>query len=105
MGGHGPWWRGAILLVSFVLLALAAYRLADDYRAYRQAVGLKEEQVEELERLDAERDAARTMLENLHTDPLTREQLVRSMGYVKPGEQVYVLVPAERAAGGPSAEK
>ena len=96
-GARGRWWRGAIMAISFVLLALFTLRLVDDFRAYRRAVDLKAERVASLERLVAERDEARSMLEKLRTDSLTREQLLRSNGYVRPGEQVYVIVPSAHA--------
>ena len=95
---HGRGWRAAITLIAFVLLALATYRLADDYRAYRRARDLKVERVAELARFRAERDEAQTTLERLQTDALAREQLVRSHGYIRPGEEVYVILPASDAA-------
>ncbi len=101
-GARGRWWRGGIMLISFLLLALSTYRVADDYRAYRQAQELQTEREADLERVTAERDDAVATLQKLRSDPLTREQLVRSNGYVKPGEAVYVIVPEGSSPKGTS---
>ena len=106
LGARSRCWRGGIMLISFVLLGLVTYRVADDYKSYRRAQELQVERVADLERVTAERDDAVATLEKLRSDRLTREQLLRSNGYVKPGEKVYVIVPeGSSPKGTPKAEQ
>jgi len=92
------WWNIGVFVLSLGLLGLWTYRLVGDIEAYRQARELKAKRLAALRFAEAQRDAAREYVQRLRTDRETKEELVRGMGYAKPGEEIYVILPTPTSA-------
>jgi cell division protein FtsB len=98
MGLNTRWWNIGIFVISAVLLALWTHRLVGDVRAYSEARAIKRARLEELERLRTQRDQALEYVYKLRSDRETLERLVRSMGYVRPNEEVYIIPQLKSAS-------
>lgn len=83
---------GAFVL-SLAVLGLWTYRLVEEVRAYRQTRHLKAERLATLRLAEEQRDAAREYVRRLREDFHTKEQLVRSMGFARPNEEIYIVLP------------
>lgn len=98
---RGTLWGFGLMALASALLALSAMSLVKDYRSYEMAREAKAKRLAERDALLVQRDAAREAVEKLKTDSLMRERLIRSMGYIKPGEKVYVVASNSTANASP----
>ncbi|MDA1190621.1 MAG: septum formation initiator family protein [Candidatus Poribacteria bacterium] len=98
MSFNGRLWSVAVLVIAVVLLALSGSSLVADYRGYQQAREIKKERTAARDALIAERDRVLETVEQLKNDPSTREGLVRTMGYSKPGEYIYLVTKKSTAS-------
>ncbi|MBT3266556.1 hypothetical protein HN371_05340 [Candidatus Poribacteria bacterium] len=90
---RAPRWSTVASVVTGLFLAICLYRLVDDVNLYNAAQALKAAKVEALARLEARRDETRELADKLQSDPMTKERLARSVGYISPGETVYFIPP------------
>ncbi len=81
-----------LLIITFPVLIISAYRFVGEYQNWQKARQIKQEYLDELSALELKRDRLRTRVENLQTDELDQERLVRRFGFIKPGETVYKVV-------------
>jgi len=100
MEPHGGRWRSIALVISGTLFVLTAFRLVGDYELYQEARAIRAARIAERDALLEQRTRAEETVRRLRDDPFTQEQLVRSMGYAKPGEIVYVITPQRNGTGG-----
>lgn len=87
------WGYIGALVLSLVVLGLWTYRLVEEVRAYRQTRHIKAERLAALRFAEEQRDAAREYVRRLREDYDTKERLVRSMGFVRPNEEIYIILP------------
>lgn len=92
------WWNIGVFVLSLALLGLWTYRLVGDVGAYRQARQLKKERLDALKFAEEQREAASQYVHRLKSDRETKEQLVRGMGFAKPNEDIYVVLPTPSSA-------
>ena len=82
----------SILAVFMLLVSL--YRFIEGFQNWQEARQIKRRSLDELSKLESERERLKTRVEKLKTDELTKERLARRLSYIKPGEVVYKIVPA-----------
>ncbi|GIX06134.1 MAG: hypothetical protein KatS3mg115_0537 [Candidatus Poribacteria bacterium] len=99
MNADRRWWL-VLTGIPLLLLILVGTRIAQEWGAFRQAQAIRREYLARREQLLQERSRLRHLVETLQNDPLTQERLIRSFGYVRPGETVYV-VPREPSSSSP----
>ena len=80
-----------VVLLSF--LVLDGYRFARGFQYWWRNRKIKQAYVEEVERLRQEQQQLKEEIHRLEHSALAQERLAREMGYIKPGETVYMLVP------------
>jgi cell division protein FtsB len=87
---------GALLLAGYYAVFGGEYSIMDVRRA--RAARVAEEA--EVERLRAENDSLRALVDSLANDPATLERLARErFGLIRDGEVLYRFAPADSAAG------
>ncbi len=83
----------ALPILFVTLFGLGSHEgLFDAYRRWQESKAIYNVTLARNDELRAERDRYARMAEKLQSDPLEKEWLVRSYGYIKPGETAYRIV-------------
>lgn len=69
--------------------------LFEAYHTWQESKAVYQQALAHNEKLMAQRDEYGRQIERLRSDPLEQEWLVRSFGYIRPGEKVYRIIPSE----------
>jgi cell division protein FtsB len=80
-------------ILALFMLLIGLYRFVEGLQNWQEARRIKQHSLEELAKLERERDLLKIRVEKLKTNEFTKEQLARRLGYIKPGETVYKVVP------------
>lgn len=88
--------RSWLFIFAVVLLGVCIYRLVEGVREWQEDRRIEQHYAEELRKLELERDRLKVRVEKLRTNELAKERLARGLGYIKPGEIVYKVVPAAK---------
>ena len=73
------------------VLALCLSRLSGDWNKYQTAIDIKEKKLTQLTSLEEKRDQLIQRADDLESDSLEKQRLLRSHGYGRPGERRYLL--------------
>ena len=73
------------------VLALCLSRLKGDWDKHQTAIDIKEEKESQLRGLEEKRDQLIQRADELESDSLEKQRLLRAHGYGRPGEQRYML--------------
>ena len=88
--------RSWLFIFAVVLLVVCLYRLVEGVQDWREDRRIKQHYAGELKKLELERERLRVRVEKLRTSKLTKERLARGLGYIKPGETVFKVVPSPK---------
>ena len=86
-------WKFLFCVVFLSFLVLNSYRFVRGFQSWWRNREIRQGYARETERLTRERQRLKEQIDKLENSPLAQERLAREMGYIKPGETVYKLVP------------
>ena len=86
--------QSGLSILAVVMLLVSLYRFVEGFQDWQEARQIKQRSLNELAKLERERDRLKIRVEKLKTDELTKERLARRLSYIKPGEVVYKIVPS-----------
>ena len=89
----GAFWKLLVFAGVLSFLAIDGYKFVPRLQYWWHNREIKQEYVAEVEKLREEQQRLREERDKLGHSLLTQERLAREMGYIKPGETVYKLVP------------
>ena len=89
----GFFWKLLVFVGVLSFLAIDGYKFVPRLQYWWNNREIKQEYVTEVERLRGEQQRLKEEMDKLGHSLLTQERLAREMGYIKPGETVYKLVP------------
>ena len=89
----GFFWKLLVFVGVLSFLAIDGYKFVPRLQYWWNNREIKREYVTEIERLHVEQQRLKEDMDKLGHSLLTQERLAREMGYIKPGETVYKLVP------------
>ena len=89
----GVLWKLLVCVGVLSFLAIDGYRAVPRLQYWWHNREIKQEYITEVERLRGKQRRLKEEMNKLEHSPLTQERLAREMGYIKPGETVYKLVP------------
>jgi cell division protein FtsB len=82
-----------LIILATPVLAFGLYRFVDGFIYWRQCKKIHQDYIDEINRLEEERDKLQDYVRRLESDEFTQEQIARKQGYIKKGEIVYRIVP------------
>ena len=98
-------WKFLFCVVFLSFLVLNSYRFVRGFQSWWRNREIRQGYARETERLTQERQRLKEQIDKLEHSPLAQERLAREMGYIKPGETVYKLVPQADGNVRPRSEK
>lgn len=81
-----------LLIFTLPVLIIGLYRFVGEYQNWQKARQIKQEFLDDLTELELKRDRLKVRVQNLESDELHQERLVRRFGFIKAGETVYKVV-------------
>lgn len=87
------WLLGGILCFSF--LVIGSYRLINGFQYWQNNKQVRDSYIKTIEKLRLEQQILKEELDKIQHNNLTKERLARELGYIKPGETVYKIIPSK----------
>ena len=97
---RGAFWKLLVFVGILAFLAMDGYKFVPRLQYWWHNRQIKQGYVAEVQKLHEEQQRLKEERDRLGHNLLTQERLAREMGYIKPGETVYKLVPKPIADAG-----
>lgn len=82
-----------ICIVSLFLFAIGSYRLIQGVQYWQRNKEIKQGYIQAVEKLKQKQQQLKDEIYRLNYNLLTQERLARELGYIRPGEIVYKILP------------
>ena len=83
-------------IVGFSISVLVSYRLVRSFQYLQENNRIRDGYVQNIERLKLEQESLKEELYKIQYNRLAKERLARELGYIKPGETVYKIIPTNQ---------
>lgn len=80
-----------LCVIAIPLLIIGLYQFVNRYAEWQDSRVSKLHQQDKIDQLIKTRDELKRYIDELETNEFAQERLVRSLGYIKPGEVVYQI--------------